>query len=94
MTAQHVRLIVNPVSGNGRGVAVAERASRFLRERGLANEVMQSRSPTDPTELAQAAVRDRCPLIVAVGGDGLVSQVASELVASLHCPARRPGSPS
>src|SRR5215470_7629096 len=75
-------LIVDPVSGKGRGAAVAERASRTLREGGLANEVVYSRSPADPGELACAAVRDRCPLVIAVGGDGLVSQVAGALVGS------------
>ncbi len=77
-----VRLIVNPTSGKGRGAVVAEQASRTLRERGLANEVVYSCSPSDPAELARAAVRARCPLVVGVGGDGLVSQVASELVGS------------
>jgi diacylglycerol kinase (ATP) len=77
-----VRLIVNPVSGKGRGAAVAERVSRTLRDYGLANEVLYSCSPADPVELARAAVRDRCPLVVGVGGDGLVSQVAGELVGS------------
>jgi diacylglycerol kinase (ATP) len=76
------RLIVNPVSGKGRGAAVAEQVSRTLRESGLANEVVYSRSPSDPAELARVAVRDRCPLVIGVGGDGLVSQVASELVGS------------
>jgi diacylglycerol kinase (ATP) len=77
-----VRLIVNPASGKGRGVVVAEQASRTLRERGLANQVVYSRSPSDPVELAREAVRAGCPLVVGVGGDGLVSQVASELVGS------------
>lgn len=74
------RLIVNPVAGNGRGVAVAEQASRVLREKGIVNEVIYSRSPEDPVELARAAVREGCPLVVGVGGDGLVSQVANALV--------------
>jgi diacylglycerol kinase (ATP) len=75
-----IRLIVNPMSGKGRGVAVAERASRLLRGHGLDNEIVLSRSPDEPAELARAAVRDGCPLIVGVGGDGLISQVANELV--------------
>jgi len=70
------------VSGKGQGATVAKQASRFLRERGLANEVLHSRSLTDPVELARAAIRDRCALVIAVGGDGLVSQVAGELVGS------------
>jgi diacylglycerol kinase (ATP) len=75
-----VRLIVNPVSGRGRAVAVAEQASRLLRGYGLTNEVLLSRSPDEPAELARAAVRDGCPLVVGVGGDGLISQIANELV--------------
>lgn len=77
-----VQLIVNPTSGKGRGAVVAEQASRTLHERGLANEVVYSRSPSDPAELARAAVRAGRPLVIGVGGDGLVSQVASELVGS------------
>lgn len=75
-----VRLIVNPVSGNGRGVAVAEQASRLLRGYGLDTEIILSRSPDEPKELARVAVRDGCPLVVGVGGDGLISQIANELV--------------
>ncbi|MBI3246213.1 MAG: diacylglycerol kinase family lipid kinase [Deltaproteobacteria bacterium] len=75
-----IRLIVNPTSGKGRGARVAEQASHWLRGHGLENEVRFSRSPADPTELACAAVRDGCRLVVGVGGDGLISQVANELV--------------
>jgi len=74
------RLIVNPVSGNGRGVTVAAQASRVLRELGVENEVLYSRSANEPAELARAAVRDGCSLVVGVGGDGLINQVANELV--------------
>jgi diacylglycerol kinase (ATP) len=75
-------LIVNPVSGKGRGAAVAEQTRRALGEHGLNSEVQYSGSPADPARLARAAVRDHSPLVVAVGGDGLVSQVAGELVGS------------
>jgi len=61
---------------------VAEQASRLLQTFGLVTKVLYSRSPTNPAEFARVAVHDRCPLVVAVGGDGLVSQVASELVGS------------
>ena len=77
-----IRLIVNPAAGKARGVAVAERVSRTLRDCGLANAILYSRSPAEPAELAREAVRARCPLVVGVGGDGLMSQVAGELVGS------------
>src|SRR5215510_6060496 len=74
-----IRLIVNPVSGKGRGAAVAEQASRILQNYGLPHEIVLSHSPTDPTQLARAAVKEQCLLVVGVGGDGLVLQVANEL---------------
>jgi diacylglycerol kinase (ATP) len=79
---REARLIVNPVSGKGRGAAVAEHASRLLREYGLKPEVIYSRSPSEPTAVARAAVREECPLVIGVGGDGLLNQVANELVGS------------
>ncbi|MCS6925237.1 MAG: diacylglycerol kinase family lipid kinase [Candidatus Binatia bacterium] len=78
----NIRLIVNPVAGKGKGAAIAEQVSRVLTGYGLAHEIAYSSSPAGPTELARAAVRDRYALVVAVGGDGLVNQVASELVGS------------
>lgn len=77
-----VRLIVNPVSGRGRGGTVAEQASRALHRSGLSTQVLYSRSAADLAALAREAVRDRCPLVIGVGGDGLVSQMGNELVGS------------
>ncbi|MSQ48120.1 MAG: diacylglycerol kinase family lipid kinase [Deltaproteobacteria bacterium] len=77
-----VRLIVNPISGRGRGARVAEQVSRILRDRGLQHELCLSQSPADPTELTREAVRDRATLVVGIGGDGLINQIANELVGS------------
>lgn len=77
-----VRLIVNPISGRGRGARIAEQVSRTLQGHGVAHELRYSHSPADPTELAREAVRNRYSLVVSVGGDGLVNQVANELVGS------------
>ncbi|MGH7962227.1 MAG: diacylglycerol/lipid kinase family protein [Candidatus Binatia bacterium] len=76
------RLLVNPVSGKGRGSAVAEQARRELRHHGFSPEMLYSRSAADLGELARQAVRDRCPLVIGVGGDGLVSQVGNALIGS------------
>ena len=77
-----IRLLVNPVSGKGRGRAVAEQASRELQRQGLSTEVRYSRSATALDELVHQAMRDRCPFVIAVGGDGSVSQVGNVLVGS------------
>ena len=77
---QNIRLIVNPTSGRGRGSTVAKQASQLLDRQGATHKVMYSRSPDDPARLARESMRDGAAAVVAVGGDGLVSQVASELV--------------
>src|SRR5215831_6914186 len=73
-------LIVNPVSGRGRGAKVAEQVSRILKARGVAHELRYSATPEEPTKFAQVAVKEDCSRVVAIGGDGLVHQVANVLV--------------
>ena len=75
-----LHLIVNPTSGRGRGITVAEQVSRLLKGRGIAHEIHLSRTPQEPTALALAAVESGPSYVVAIGGDGLVHQVASVLV--------------
>ena len=77
---QNIRLIVNPTSGRGCGSTVAKQASQLLDKQGVTHEVIYSRSPDDPARLARESIRDRTAAVVAIGGDGLVSQVAGELV--------------
>ena len=75
-----IYLIVNPVAGRGHGAKVARYVSGILSARGVAHEVRYSSAPHEPTELAQAAVKEGCSRVVAVGGDGLVHQMANVLV--------------
>jgi len=77
-----VRLIINPISGRGRGARVVEQVSRLLHDCGLPHELCLSHSPTDPTELAREAVRNRAQLVIGLGGDGLINQIANELISS------------
>jgi len=75
-----IKLIVNPVAGRGHGTKVAGYVSSILNARGVAHEIRYSSAPHEPTELAQAAVKEGYSRVVAVGGDGLVHQMANVLV--------------
>jgi diacylglycerol kinase (ATP) len=68
--------IVNPRSG--RAAAFLERVRTFARKHG-ASVVLTERS-RHASELAQRALADQTELIVAVGGDGTMNEVASTLV--------------
>lgn len=79
------RFIFNPRSGhNARNPHLLERARAFIREHGLDADVVPTEHPRHATELARRAVDDGCDLVVAIGGDGTLNEVAAGLV---HTPA-------
>ena len=76
-----VVFVVNPASANGstrrRWPEIAHRAA----ELGLAGESLLSERPGHAMELAHRATEDGAQLVVAVGGDGTVNEVANGLLA-------------
>lgn len=77
---RRVLLIVNPVSGGGRGARVLREAMPALREAGMNPEVSVTAAGHEPRELARKAADDGVDLVVAVGGDGHAAAVAEGLV--------------
>jgi len=76
-----VRFIFNPHSGsNRRNPILRDRAAEFLAHTGWDGRVVSTERPRHATELARAAVDDGCELVVAIGGDGTMNEVASALV--------------
>lgn len=77
------RFIFNPRSGhNAKNPHVIERARAFIRERDLDADVVPTERPRHAFELARRALDEGCGLIVAIGGDGTLNEVASALVDS------------
>jgi YegS/Rv2252/BmrU family lipid kinase len=76
-----VRFIFNPFSGrNRKNPYLRERAADFIREHRLDAAIVATERPRHATELAQQAVADGCALVVAIGGDGTMNEVATALV--------------
>ncbi len=69
------QLLVNPSSGTGGAPAAAVPVARLLREAGAAVELTYSPGPVGCARLAREAA-ERGDVVVAVGGDGMVSSVA------------------
>jgi diacylglycerol kinase (ATP) len=80
------RFIFNPHSGsNRRNPHLRDRATAFIREHGWDATVVATERPRHATELARRAVDEGCTLVVAIGGDGTMNEVASALVDTPAC---------
>ncbi|HNU99723.1 MAG TPA: diacylglycerol kinase family lipid kinase [Verrucomicrobiota bacterium] len=78
--------VINPAAASGRAVARWQTARTDLWRRGLAGAEFVPRAAHDGVELARRAAAD-ADILVAVGGDGTVSEVASGLLRA-GAPAR------
>jgi len=75
------RFIFNPRSGhNAKNPHLLGRARAFIREHALDAEVVLTEHPRHATDLARRAIDDGCGLVVAIGGDGTLNEVAAGLV--------------
>jgi YegS/Rv2252/BmrU family lipid kinase len=75
------RFIFNPRSGhNAKNPALLERTRAFIRDHVPKAELVLTERPRHATELARRAVDEGCELVVAVGGDGTLNEVAAALV--------------
>jgi len=88
------KIIVNPVSGRGRGVASVPIINKYLEEHAIQFDLVQSERPWHAALLAQQAAFEGFDVVVAAGGDGTANEVINGLMAakssgklSTHCPA-------
>lgn len=76
-----IRFILNPASGHiRRRPQLAAQIQGFCAARALDATLALTERAGHATELATAAVREGCAVVVAVGGDGTMNEVASALV--------------
>jgi diacylglycerol kinase (ATP) len=82
--AKDFRLIINPISGKGRGHAVAETVYKRLLAAGLSGSMVMTQQREDERRLAEEALTTGVSLIIVCGGDGTIHQVVNVLA---HSPA-------
>jgi YegS/Rv2252/BmrU family lipid kinase len=70
-------MIVNPASDSGRTAKAWPRIAQAAKARGIEFEVRTTQRAGHATELTREALRQGATLIIAIGGDGTVSEVAN-----------------
>jgi YegS/Rv2252/BmrU family lipid kinase len=78
--------LVNPASANGATGKRWPELERQARDFGIDLEVAHSTGPGGLAELARQAADDGASMVVAVGGDGTVHEVANGLLSSTRTP--------
>jgi len=73
-------LVINQYAGHGKGEKAVDLVIPFLKKRGHTVEYSFTNRPGHATELASKASLDGFDLVVAVGGDGTVNEVAQGLI--------------
>src|SRR5260370_25459429 len=68
-----VLFIVNPASGAGRAAREWSAIEGWLPSTGIPYEAALTTRPLEATQIAERAVRQSRPVIVAVGGDGTMN---------------------
>jgi diacylglycerol kinase (ATP) len=81
MMSRRVLFIINPAAGAGRVPARWTALATVLRQAGIEGDSIVMAQPGEGTRLAREAA-GRYDLLVAVGGDGTASEVASGILAS------------
>jgi YegS/Rv2252/BmrU family lipid kinase len=75
-------VIVNPAAGRGAALKIKDTVARAFRNQGWVVDVVLTERPGHASELACAAAGNGAQRVIAVGGDGLVHEVANGLLAA------------
>lgn len=71
------RIIFNPKSGHApRNAKLRREATAFLEREQLQGDIVDTTHPHHATELAKNAIAEGCDVVVAMGGDGTLNEVA------------------
>ncbi|MDR0436912.1 MAG: YegS/Rv2252/BmrU family lipid kinase [Bacteroidales bacterium] len=77
--SKNIAFIINPISGIGKQASIEETIRTSLGPSRFNVHVFYTQAPKDGTRLALEAMKT-CEIIVAVGGDGSVNDVAKALI--------------
>ncbi len=72
--------IANPNAGRGRGRAIIPEIKAYLQQHSIIGEIWETKARWDAVDLVQKGLQAGFEVIVAVGGDGTIHEVANGLL--------------
>ena len=75
-----VAVVANPSSGRGKGARLIPQVDSLLSSLGVDHTTVASQTAADPERLAREAASDGAEVVVALGGDGHVGNVANGVI--------------
>mgnify|MGYP000105363518 CR=1 FL=1 len=76
------KFIVNPISGTGKQKNISELIDKFIDKKKFEYDICFTERHLHAKEIAKQAVKDNYELLIAVGGDGTVNEISSQLIES------------
>lgn len=74
---EKVLFVINPVAGGGRAKNLISLIEEKMRDNNIEFEMIQTTKPKEATKIVEAALNN---IVIAVGGDGTVNEVAKGLI--------------
>ena len=82
MKKQKLVFIINPISGVGKQKTIEKLIDKVLDKNTFEISIKYTQAPKHATILATESINEQADIVVAVGGDGTVNEVASALINS------------
>ena len=76
------KFIINPIAGTGKQLDITNKIKKLLEKDRFNFDVDITERPNHATELSKKAIKENYKLVVAIGGDGTVSECAKALIGS------------
>ena len=80
MLKKKILFIINPISGEHNKIAIIKAIPKLLDTEKFDISITHSKKAGDAAKLAKKAVENNMDIVVAVGGDGTINEIASQLV--------------
>ena len=82
MSKKNIHFIINPISGTGKQENITSKIDKIIDSSIFESNIHFTERKGHATELAKDLRSDNADVIIAVGGDGTVNEIAQSLVNS------------